>query len=536
MTAPTLVAETPTGEARVAVAWADWWSARVFVVAVVAALPLLLWFGRHHWFFLDEWWVLSRAGSSNPGYLDGHNGHWITLTRTHYLLTFELWGLRTYVPYQLPVVLAHLGAAALLREVARRCGVRGWIATATAVAFVFFGAGHENIVWGFQLTVTGSLVCGLALFLLADGPRALTRRDLLALAVGVLGLMTSSAFVGIVVGVGVMILLRRGVRIAGFYALPLAAIYAVWYARHGHDGAEPLRLAGRTLAFFGRMVWAIFDALAQGPIGVLLVVVAALGLAGVLRRAVRAGAWDEAALPVGLAAGYASFAVLTSLARAANPLTENLHASSRYVHIGAALLLPLVGAGAEELARRRTVLAAIALLPLAFGLPGNIDRFTDIHPAFRGGKETVLAMAHSPLIDDVPPDTTPFRAGGIEVPLTSGWLSRQAAAGRIPEPDGSDPVLGLTATSHVALTQGAGASDDPRCPPVTADVHLTLQRNDQLRFAGAIATSVTDGTHQSFPRTFLSRNGSAIRALAGPLDIVVWPVEGLPAQLCSPPA
>jgi hypothetical protein len=34
------------------------WSARVFVVAVVAALPVLLWFGRDHWFYLDEWQIL----------------------------------------------------------------------------------------------------------------------------------------------------------------------------------------------------------------------------------------------------------------------------------------------------------------------------------------------------------------------------------------------------------------------------------------------------------------------------------------------
>jgi hypothetical protein len=87
-----------------------------------------------------------------------------------------------------------------------------------------------------------------------------------------------------------------------------------------------------------------------------------------------------------------------------------------------------------------------------------------------------------------------------------------------------------------ARTEWWSATHNPGCPPVTADVRVTLQRDDQLRFAGAIATSVTDGTHQSFLRTFLSRDGSAIRALAGPVDVVVRPVQGLPAQLCTPPA
>jgi hypothetical protein len=80
--------------------------------------------------------------------------------------------------------LAHVGTAVLLRMVMMRLGVRGWIATAAALAFLFFGWGRENIVFGFQVSLTGSVLCGLALFLLAEGPRSVTRRDWLALGVG----------------------------------------------------------------------------------------------------------------------------------------------------------------------------------------------------------------------------------------------------------------------------------------------------------------------------------------------------------------
>jgi hypothetical protein len=73
----------------------DRWSARVFGVAVVVALPLLLWFGRDHWFFLDDWWVLTRDGLTSPGYLDDHNGQWMTVLRVDYRLNLELWGLRS---------------------------------------------------------------------------------------------------------------------------------------------------------------------------------------------------------------------------------------------------------------------------------------------------------------------------------------------------------------------------------------------------------------------------------------------------------
>jgi hypothetical protein len=511
-------------------------STRVFVVVVVVALPLLLWFGRDQWFFLDEWAALTRDGLLRPGYFDGHNGHWVTLVRLEYRLNFELWGLRTYLPYQLPVVLAHLGSAVLLREVIRRCGARGWIATAAALAFVFLGSGRENITWGWQLSMTGSLACGLAMFLLADGPRALTRRDWLALGLGILGLMTSSLFVALVVGIGVTTVLRRGVRIAAFYVLPLAAIHAAWYLRYGSDGAVPLRLTGRTLWFAGRMFWAIFDALAQGGVGAVLAVLAAVGLASASHRAWRSGAWAEVALPAGLAAGWLTFAVLTGLTRAETLLTADSYGASRYVHLGAALLLPLAAVGAEQLARRRAALAAIALLPLAVGLPGNLDKLAHTPPFFGGNKDFILAMAHSPLIDDVPADTVAIQNHILEAPLTAGWLSRQAAAGRIPEPDGANPELGLTATSRLVLAQGAGPAVEPACHRVAANVPVTLQAGDQLRFTGAIGVTVTDGKHESARRRFLSRDGSAIRALAGPVDVVVRRVEGRPARLCLLPA
>jgi hypothetical protein len=95
------------------------------VQRVTAALPLLLWFGRDHGFYLDEFQILGADGLSNTGYLDGHNGHWITLLRVEYRLNFELWGLRSYLPYRLPAIDGHLVSVVLLRQVCRPIEVRG---------------------------------------------------------------------------------------------------------------------------------------------------------------------------------------------------------------------------------------------------------------------------------------------------------------------------------------------------------------------------------------------------------------------------
>jgi hypothetical protein len=503
----------------------------VFGVAVVVALPLLLWFGRDHWFFLDDWWVLTRDGLFRPGYLDGHNGHWVTLLRLDYRLNFQVWGLRSYLPYQVPVVLAHLGAAVLVRQVMRQLGVRGWIATAAALAFLLFGAGRENILFGFQLSMTGSVVCGLAMFLLADGPRSVTLRDWLGLGVGVLGLMTSAAFPPILAGFAVTTLLRRGARVTVFYVVPLGAIYAAWHLRYSNVKSSALEPTQATFRFAAKMVWAVFDALARGGFGAVLLAFAGFGLVMAARQAWQSRAWAPLALPLGLATAWAGFAGLTSLARAVY-LPDSYHAG-RYLHIGAALGLPLVAAGAEALARRRVLLGVAALVPLAIGLPGNLRLLSHTSPILRGDPDSVFAMAHSPYIDDVPADTPVLRAP-FEIPLTAGWLARQADAGRVPEPAGSGPVRDLDAAAWLVLAQGGEPAGGDACPRVTAPQAVTLHAGDQIRFAGTINMVTTNGARESHPLPFDSRAGAVVRARAGPVDVVVRPGFGQPAQVCLP--
>jgi hypothetical protein len=451
--------------------------------------------------------------------------------RLDYRLNFELWGLRTYLPYQVPVVLAHLAAAVLVRQVARRLGARGWIASAVALAFLSFGSGRENIVWGHEVGATASLVVGLGLFLLAESGQSVTRRDWLCLGIGALGLMTWGSFPAIFLGFCVTTLLRRGVRIAGFYALPLGAIYVAWYLRYGDDTAATPRLTG-ALRFAGRMFWAVVDALAQGGVGVLLLAVAGFALAAAAQKAQRSRRWADLALPLGLTVSWAAFVALTSLARAA--YLPGTYSSGRYLHVGAALLLPLVAAGAEQLARRRMLLGAAALVPLAIGLSGNLDRLSHTDWVLRGNRQLVYAMAHSPFVDDVPPDTRAF-PDRREVPLTAGWLARQAADGRIPRPD-ADPVLELNATNVLVLVHADGRIGQGACPQLTGPLALTLEPSDLVSFTGTIGVSTTDGRHESVPRQFTNGKGSAVRAQAGPVDVVVRPAMGGQARVCAPDA
>jgi hypothetical protein len=531
----TTLADQPTQAAVARKPRADGrWSVRVFAVGVVAALPLLLWFGRDHWFYLDEFQILGADGLSHTGYLDGHNGHWITLLRLEYRLNFELWGLRSYLPYQLPAVIGHLASAVLLRQVCRRLGARGWIATACALAFLFFGTGRENATLGFQVSLTGSLICGFGMLLLGDGPKAVTRRDWLVLGIGVVGLMTSGVFLAIAVGFGVATLLRRGVRVAAFYGVPLGAIYSAWYVLYGRDSAFPVRLNGGAVSYFRRMLWAVFDALAQnGMFGALLLVVAAVGVAAATLRARRSGDRAVAALPVGLAVAWLTFAVLPSLTRA--EAASAFGFGGRLLHVSAAFVLPLVAAGAEELARRRTALGVAALVPLAVGVPGNLDRLSETSILFKSNRQLTYAVAHSRYIDDVPANLRPLQDNGFRPPATAEWLAQQADAGRIPEPNEPvPPGVELAATSRLVLNQAVAASSRPACPALDGPVRLPLREGDETPFTGAIQVSVTDGEHESFPRRFLSLDRAVIRAVAGPVDVVVRGIPDAPASVCRP--
>ena len=135
----------------------------------------------------------------------------MTIPVLAYRALWWVFGLRTYRPYQVAIVLLHLLAALLIRMVMRRVGVRPWTATVVACILVFFGSGYQNIVLPFQMTLVGSLVFGLVQLLLAtrDRPdmRAVDRRDYYALAAGAAALMCSGVGVSMVVAVGVAVLL-----------------------------------------------------------------------------------------------------------------------------------------------------------------------------------------------------------------------------------------------------------------------------------------------------------------------------------------
>ena len=65
---------------------------------------------------------------------------------------FFVFGLRSYLPYQIVIVALHVTTAWLLRAVMRRGGVRPFTATGGRVAVPLLRVGFANILQAFQIT------------------------------------------------------------------------------------------------------------------------------------------------------------------------------------------------------------------------------------------------------------------------------------------------------------------------------------------------------------------------------------------------
>jgi hypothetical protein len=525
--------DAPTSEAdEVAHEDGRLWLA-VLAVAAVGSIPLLLRDGRRQWFFLDEWSFLVNRSLSKPSSLfEAHNGHWVTVPVIVYRVLFRIWGLNTYRPYQLAAMLVHLAVVLLIWAVMRRLGVRPWIATACSAVFILFGSGAGNILYGFQITLTGSIACGFAHLLGVDHDGPVDRRDGVGLAFGFLGLMCSGVGVAMVAMVGVAALIRRGWRVALMHVGAPALAYVVWFVGFPSDTPRSYSFTSQTLRFVEEMGRVAFVGLGQNRlVGVALGGLAIVGIGWSVRRAQREPTLQPLALPLALVIGFLAFALVTGVARVDVGGVASA-ASGRYVYVASALLLPLIALGVEAFARRQAALAIAALVVLAVGVPGNVRLLAKQDPFTRGSPDYIEAAAHSPLLKQLPADMrlrlTEFAP---DLAPTASWLLAASAAGRVPRPHDPSPQLTLTTDLQLGLWPAHAVT--PRvCPAGALQRRMRVERGDHIRFSGTIVVFAVDGTARSMGLRFAATSNGRLDALAGPLDIVVTGLLGKPPRLC----
>jgi hypothetical protein len=505
----------------------------VFTAVEVGALILYAVVARGRWFLYDEWDFLSdRQIGSVDDLFRPHNVHWSTLPIIVYRALWGLFGLRTYFPYQILAIAAHLVVAALLRVVMVRAGVNAWIATAAASLFALFGAGSDNIVWAFQIGFVGSMGFGLVHLLLADHDGRISRRDGVGVLAGIAGLMCSSVGAIMVATVGLAVLIRRGWRVALAHTVPPAAVYLIWWAVWGREHISSVWRgdAGDRVRFVTTGIGATFDALGQLPgVGLALGALLVVGLVVAWGRVTTVEWRTRAALPAALLFGAFAFLVLTAargvgrtvagIGVAANFGPESARAG-RYLHLVAAFTLPAIAVAATAVARRWKVLAPVVVVLLLVGIPGNIDALDDdplgrarFHRAYR---RQLLLVPRVPIADEVPGSVRP---DPVLAPwVTLEWLRDGVAAGKLPDIGGVRSADAADASLALALRPQLRVGP-LECTVLQLPARLQLAENEVIRVRdGRLRVTYVD-PDGARSRGRVYRAPRVLRALAGPLDL-----------------
>jgi hypothetical protein len=440
----------------------------VFIAYLVIAVPVLLHIGSGRWFYGDDWTLISeRSATDLDGLFKPNNRHWNTLGILAFRALYAVFGIRTYVPYMLLVILMHLGTVALIRVILRRIGIGGWIATISAASLVLLGPANENILWAVQITFVGSILFCLVQLLLADHDGPIDKRDWLALLAGLCALMTSSQAPPIIFATGLYLLYRRGWRPAAFHAVPLLAIYGVWYVAYDNSLASSAAVSG--LAFpkmgIGDFVhWNLvavrglldglghFSVVAIG-LGVMLVV----GFVTAWRTREKADFRRGAVL-----CGCLVLAAAISMALAAPGrffLSPDYAATSRYFGIMAMMCLPAIAFAADALVRRWSLLWPVVIALFVLPIPWNSTSFSNellfSHAFHRSTKAMVVAIANDPRSREVPPSTKPLELEGVPR-MTIGWLLGAEDEGKVPTADVLLPAAASTLPVRIGVMQLPG--------------------------------------------------------------------------------
>ncbi|MGZ4726492.1 MAG: hypothetical protein ACXWB2_02130 [Acidimicrobiales bacterium] len=459
---------------------------------VVGFVLLVVRLGRQQWFWLDEWDFLSTRTAGDLGdLLRPHNEHWSTLPVLVYRALFAVFGLTTYKPYLVTMVVVHLAAVVLVRVVMRRAGVSPWVATFAAGLLVLFGPGYQNIVWGFQIGFVGALAFGLGQLILSDHDGPPDLRDWLGLVSGLAALMCSGVGVTMVAIVGLATLLRRGWRMAAFHVLPLAAAYGIWAlaerppAFQNPTGAGPLHIADVVVRFALQAVRSAFSGLGHvGVVGALLGVVLVVGLVLAWAPISRADWRRQASLPVALLAGAVLFVLTSGTGRWF--FGPEFARQSRYAYLVAALVLPALAVAADALIERWRPVALVLGAVAVFAMVTNARAFDPPPPFvagyYRNQQQMLGQLADSPLAAAADPSVQPDP--GNFPGMTIGWLLAAKEAGALPASGAPNPGLASQLPVRLGFGQSIGAAPSNDCKGVSEPFEIKAKVGQTFSIRG----------------------------------------------------
>ncbi len=460
-------------------------------ISLAIALPLLLWIDRHQWFSGDEWDFLVRRGvigHHELGLLEPHNEHWSSFAILIYRALFSVFGVRTYTPYLLVLILAHLLAAHLLWRLMMRYGVDWLVATGAAAVFMVLGAGWEDLLNAFQITFIVPIVLGLVALLIAADHGPFQRRDAWASLVLVLALPFSGLSLTMAVVVALATLLRRGWKAAALIVAAPAAVYLLWYLGWGRNATaieqEPLNVSLQKAPEF---VW-------RGLVGAVDAVTGLAGIGAVLLVLltiwiVRANRTPREPWPpvIALFVGAPIFLFLIDIRRSG--LGTDAAAAPRYSYAVLALLMPAAALAATALLTRRpfrvVLIVATTAVLCVVGVSDLNDQARIYTPFKQENERRIVAAADlvrsdATLLTDQPaPEFSPelrvddvrelARDGDLPGHVLVDEADRLTAASFLQVTVGREPPDNATGEATIEGAEGAGvtSSSTSSCVVVT---------------------------------------------------------------------
>ena len=209
----------------------------IFYATLTLSLYWLLQLMRGSTFFFDEWdFILHRDFNLND-LLRPHNGHFSFFPVLTYVSLREIFGIESYVPYQVAGLIVHGSVCIAVYKIISRHS-RG-IAFASGFLVALLGSGWQNILWPFQIGMMGAFSAGLwALYELQRdevGPWRIASLIGISLACAGGGI----AFAG---AIGFTLVISRKWRVIRAF-IPVLLLYALWYWNYGVSQTQSGNLA-----------------------------------------------------------------------------------------------------------------------------------------------------------------------------------------------------------------------------------------------------------------------------------------------------
>lgn len=384
-----------------------------FRAALVLAVGVYVFVGRHQWFTRDDWasLVTREAAHRTKGLgnflFKPQDGHWMTVPVLLYDTTRRVFGLGSYWPFLIPCLAAHVAAVLLVRVLCVRYRVSAWTTTLLCSMLLVFGSGWENLVFAIQITYNFSLVAFLAQLVLTDHDGRVDRRDYIGSALALIGVMSSGFGPIFMVGIFVVLVLRRRWKALLVALVPQALAYAWWYLAWALDDVSNVPGGNKSQVprFLVRGIGATFDALTAFPGLGAVAIVATLAVALTRRFGDRAQSMFVAL------AGTVVF-MFAAIGFERVGFGTEIAASSRYLHISAILLAPVFGLAVDQLARiaREARWAGLCVLCAAIGVnvATLVERSNYWATLAAGERRTFELIAGSDLIAQADPNRFVF--------------------------------------------------------------------------------------------------------------------------------